>query len=53
MDSFIYCIRMFIKYHMENGIHDDIVTEILEVNDRFLDTKETEFGKDLNKKGKK
>lgn len=53
MDSFIYCIRMFIKYHMENSIHDDIVTEILEVNDRFLDTKETEFGKDLNKKGKK
>lgn len=51
-DSFIYCIRMFVKYHMENNIHDDLVTEIIEINDRFLESKETRFGKNLDKGGK-
>ena len=45
LDSFIYAIRMFVKTYMEYGIHDDLITEIIELNDRFLEEKETKLGK--------
>ena len=47
-DSFIYAIRMFVKYHYENNILDDIVGEIININDRFLEKKETKLGKKLD-----
>ena len=47
-DSFIYAIRMFVKYHYENNILDDVVGEIININERFLEEKETKLGKKLD-----
>ena len=47
IDSFIYAIRMYIKTYMEQGIHDDLVTEIISINDKFLEEKETKLGKKI------
>lgn len=47
LDSFIYAIRMFVKTYMKYGKHDDLITEIINLNDRFLEEKETELGKKL------
>lgn len=46
-DSFIYAIRMFVKYYYENGITDPMLAEIININDRFLEEKETIIGKKL------
>lgn len=48
LDSFIYAIRMFVKNYMELGKHDDLITEIININDRFLEEKETKLGKKLD-----
>lgn len=47
-DSFIYAIRMFTKYFYEESIINPILVEILNINDRFLEEKETKLGKKLN-----
>lgn len=44
-DSFIYAIRMFVKYNYENGIPNPMLAEILNINDKFLEVKETKLGK--------
>ena len=49
LDSFIYAIRMFVKTYMESGKHDDLITEIISLNDKFLEEKETELGKKIEK----
>ena len=46
-DSFIYAVRMFVKYHYENGISNPMLAEIININDRFLEEKETVIGKKL------
>ena len=46
-DSFIYAIRMFVKYHYENGISNPMLAEIININDKFLEEKETLIGKKL------
>lgn len=48
LDSFIYAIRMFVKEYMKYGKHDDLITEIISLNDRFLEEKETKLGKKIN-----
>ena len=35
-DSFVYATRMFVKYYYENGIIDEVLAQIIEINDRFL-----------------
>ena len=47
-DSFIYAIRMFVKYHYENNILNSAVAEIININERFLEEKETKLGKKLD-----
>lgn len=46
-DSFLYATRMFIKYHYENQIQNGIAMDIIELNDRFIEEKETIIGKKL------
>lgn len=46
-DSFIYAIRMFIRYHYDNAIENPMMFEIININDRFITEKETEIGKKL------
>ena len=46
-DSFIYAIRMFVKYHYENGISNPMLAEIININERFLEEKETKLGKKI------
>ena len=46
-DSFLYCIRVFVKYSLENGVNGEIVQEILNVNERFSVEKETKLGKKI------
>lgn len=46
-DSFIYAIRMFVKYHYDNGISNPMLAEIININDRFLEEKETDLGKKI------
>ena len=46
-DSFIYAIRMFVKYTYDNGIEDDMLPEIININDRFITEKETLLGKKI------
>ena len=47
-DSFLYCIRVFVKYSLENGVNGEIVQEILNVNDKFSIEKETKLGKKID-----
>lgn len=47
-DSFIYAIRMFVKYHYENGISNPMLAEIININDKFLEEKETIIGKKID-----
>lgn len=49
-DSFIYCIRVFIKYCLENGLYPEIVQDILNINDKFIVEKETKTGKTRKEK---
>ena len=44
-DSFLYCLRVFTKHCIENGIEGELVQDILNVNDKFLIEKETLTGK--------
>ena len=46
-DSFVYAIRMFVKYHYENGISNPMLAEIININDKFLIEKETDIGKKI------
>ena len=46
-DSFIYAIRMFVKYHYENNIMNEMLAEIININDKFLEEKETIIGKKI------
>jgi hypothetical protein len=46
-DSFIYTIRMFVKYHYDNGIENPMLAEIININDKFLVEKETLLGKKI------
>lgn len=47
LDSFIYAVRMFVKYSMKFAKNPDIVSEILNINENFLEEKETILGKKL------
>ena len=47
-DSFLYCVRVFVKYSLENGVNGEIVQEILNVNDKFSIEKETKLGKKID-----
>lgn len=51
-DSFLYCIRVFIKYSLENGKNAELVQDILNINERFTVEKETETGKSKKKEVK-
>ena len=44
-DSFLYCLRVFIKSCMESGEYGELIQDILNINDRFLVEKETKTGK--------
>lgn len=46
-DSFIYAIRMFVKYTYKNGIEDPMLANIVDINDKFLEEKETTIGKKI------
>lgn len=46
-DSFIYAIRMFVKYYYDQGIINPILADIININDKFLEEKETKIGKKL------
>lgn len=48
-DSFLYCVRVFIKYCLEHGIFPEIVQDILNINDKFIVEKETSTGKSKKK----
>ena len=39
---------MFVKYHQENGLLNSAVAEIININERFLEEKETKLGKKLD-----
>ena len=47
-DSFIYAVRMYTKYFYEENIINPILVDILNINDKFLEEKETKLGKKLN-----
>jgi len=47
-DSFLYAIRMYVKTHYENGIESDMLGNIIEINDKFLEEKETLIGKKID-----
>ena len=49
-DSFLYAIRMYIKYHYDNNLMTDMLGEIININDKFLEEKETKFGKKIEVK---
>jgi hypothetical protein len=44
-DSFLYCLRIFVKYSIENGTNAELVQEIISINERFIIEKETLCGK--------
>lgn len=46
-DSFIYATRMFVKFMYQDGIMDPMLAEIININDKFLEEKETTLGKKL------
>lgn len=46
-DSFIYAIRMYVKYFYDNGILTPMLSEIININENFLVEKETILGKRL------
>lgn len=46
-DSFIYAIRMYVKYYFEKDKTNSILLDILNVNEKFLEEKETKIGKKL------
>ena len=46
-DSFIYAIRMFVKYYYDQGIVNPVLADIININDKFLEEKETKIGKKL------
>lgn len=46
-DSFLYCVRVFIKYSLETGTNAEIVQDILNINERFIEEKETKLGKKI------
>lgn len=48
-DSFLYCIRIFVKYSLEYGKNADLVSEILNINEKFTEEKETKIGKKVEK----
>ena len=47
IDSFLYAVRMFVRYSMESATNPDITSEILAINDKFLEEKETTLGKKI------
>lgn len=47
IDSFLYAVRMFVRHSMETATNPDIVSEILAINDKFLEEKETTLGKKI------
>lgn len=48
-DSFLYCIRTFIKYSLQYGKNAELVSEILNINEKFTEEKETKIGKKVEK----
>ena len=38
---------MFVKYHYDNGISNPMLAEIININDKFLEEKETIIGKKI------
>ena len=44
-DSFIYAVRMFVKYYYDNNLMNDMLAEIININDKFIEEKETALGK--------
>lgn len=49
-DSFLYCIRVFVRYSLENGKNAELVQDILNINERFAVEKETVIGKKIENK---
>ena len=46
-DSFIYAVRMFVKYYYDNNLMNDMLAEIININDKFIEEKETTLGKKM------
>lgn len=46
-DSFLYAVRMFVRNSIETAENPDITSEILAINDKFLEEKETKLGKKI------
>lgn len=46
-DSFLYCVRVFVKYSLANGVNAEIVQDILNLNEKFYIEKETKLGKKI------
>ena len=42
-DAMLYATRIYCKYHLENGIIDNVTPQIIELNDRFAVNKEEFF----------
>lgn len=47
-DSFLYAVRMFVRYSMASGENAEVLAGIISINDKFLEEKETEIGKKIN-----
>ena len=46
-DSFLYALRMYIKYYYDNGIEDEVLPFIININPLFIEEKETTLGKKI------
>ena len=48
-DSFLYAVRMYVKAYYDEGIEDNVLGNIIEINDKFIVEKETLLGKKIEK----
>ena len=46
-DSFLYALRMYVKYYYDNGIEDEVLPFIININPLFIEEKETTLGKKI------
>lgn len=46
-DSFLYALRMYVKYYYDNGIEDEVLPFIININPLFIEEKETILGKKI------
>jgi hypothetical protein len=47
-DSFLYAVRMYVKAYYDEGIEDNVLGNIVEINDKFIVEKETLLGKKID-----